>query len=201
MVEVEVDRVLVVDRDPATAEKLQLDPDAEFIDVVDAAADCRSARPLLNNSPELVVIDVASSELGAAVQLVEAARALPQAPVIVLMGNRADAVIVAQLILRGADAYLDKPLLPARLGRTVEAVSNGVEQCERMARQLVGRIGLKDAIQHLRGTMNTEALARTGGSRRAAADLLGVHRSYVQRLLAECGERLEQPELDDTAQG
>jgi hypothetical protein len=35
--------------------------------------------------------------------------------------------------------------------------------------------------------MNTEALVRTRGSRRAAADLLGVDRRYVQHMVAEFG--------------
>jgi DNA replication protein DnaC len=59
---------------------------------------------------------------------------------------------------------------------------DGEALCKRVARELVGRLGLKEAIYHLRGTMNFEALERSRGSRRAAANLLGVDRRYVQRL-------------------
>jgi hypothetical protein len=53
---------------------------------------------------------------------------------------------------------------------------------ESVARELVGRVGLKQAVAQLRACMHVEALARTRGSRRAAAALLKVDRRYVQRL-------------------
>jgi DNA replication protein DnaC len=65
---------------------------------------------------------------------------------------------------------------------------DGEALCKRVARELVGRLGLKDAIYHLRGSMNFEALERSRGSRRAAANLLGVDRRYVQRLADEYAE-------------
>lgn len=64
----------------------------------------------------------------------------------------------------------------------------GEALCKRVARELVGQIGLKEAIYHLRGTMNFEALERSRGSRRAAANLLGVDRRYVQRLADDYAE-------------
>jgi hypothetical protein len=89
----------------------------------------------------------------------------------------------------GSDAYLDKPLAAADVMGVLAAMGDGVEQCQRMARNLVGRIGLKQAQAALRAMMNVEALARTGGSRRAAAGLLGVDRRYVQRLIDEHDNR------------
>jgi DNA replication protein DnaC len=74
---------------------------------------------------------------------------------------------------------------------------DGEEMCKRVARELVGRLGLKEAVYHLRGTMNSEALERSKGSRRAAANLLGVDRRYVQRLVDEY-DQVECPQdLDD----
>jgi hypothetical protein len=65
---------------------------------------------------------------------------------------------------------------------------DGEALCKRFARELVGRLGMKEAIYHLRGSMNFEALERSRGSRRAAASLLGVDRRYVQRLADEYAE-------------
>jgi hypothetical protein len=53
---------------------------------------------------------------------------------------------------------------------------------ESVARELVGQVGLKQALAQLRACMHLEALSRTRGSRRAAAALLKVDRRYIQRL-------------------
>lgn len=88
-------------------------------------------------------------------------------------------------------AALIEPARPvlrlATLGET-PALEDGEALCKRFAAQLVGRLGLKEAIYHLRGAMNFEALERSRGSRRAAANLLGVDRRYVQRLAEEYAE-------------
>jgi DNA-binding NtrC family response regulator len=74
-----------------------------------------------------------------------------------------------------------------RSARQAQALSqeDGEALCKRLARELVGQIGLKEAIYHLRGAMTCEALERSRGSRRAAARVLGVDRRYVQRLADE----------------
>ena len=75
-----------------------------------------------------------------------------------------------------------EPMIQLSSLRAPLSPEDGEALCKRVARELVGRLGLKDAIYHLRGTMNFEALERSRGSRRAAANLLGVDRRYVQRL-------------------
>ena len=55
--------------------------------------------------------------------------------------------------------------------------------CRGLARDLVGQLGLKEAQELLREEMYSEALARSGGSRRAAARILGINRRCVQRLV------------------
>jgi hypothetical protein len=52
----------------------------------------------------------------------------------------------------------------------------------------LGRVGLVAAQRELRRLMSHAALTRSGGSRRAASQLLGVDRRYVQKLIAEFGE-------------
>lgn len=78
-----------------------------------------------------------------------------------------------------------QPMIKLSALAPVLSQEDGEALCKRIARELVGRIGLKEAIYHLRGTMNFEALERSRGSRRAAAGLLGVDRRYVQRLADE----------------
>lgn len=124
---------------------------------------------------------------GCASELVAAARTQLKPPVVIAVSDRASRAQVAELMWEGADAYLDKPLQVANVMQVLDGIGDGVEQCQRLARKLVGRIGLKQAQVALRGMMNAEALARTGGSRRAAASLLGVDRRYVQRMIDELG--------------
>jgi len=81
-----------------------------------------------------------------------------------------------------------QPMIRLSALQAVLSPEDGEALCKRVARELVGRLGLKEAIYHLRGTMNFEALERSRGSRRAAANLLGVDRRYVQRLADEYAE-------------
>lgn len=118
-------------------------------------------------------------------ELVSAARMSCEPPIVIVISDRASRAQVAQLMWEGSDAYLDKPLTAPDVMAVLSAMGDGVAQCRRLARNLVGRIGLKQAQAALRGMMNVEALARTGGSRRAAASLLGVDRRYVQRLIGD----------------
>lgn len=71
-------------------------------------------------------------------------------------------------------------------GSNVDEPSQPGDDCEALclalARELVGRVSLKQATRILRIAMGSEALTRTRGSRRAAAFLLGVDRRYVQRI-------------------
>lgn len=124
-----------------------------------------------------------------------------------LIGNQdaADAIL-DRLLERGVHCALGGPSMRTPYRGASEAPENGAHRvlrlavqpaaepsatedgealCKRYARELVGRLGLKEAIYHLRGTMNDEALERSRGSRRAAANLLGVDRRYVQRLADE----------------
>lgn len=78
------------------------------------------------------------------------------------------------------------------------------DELRRLARILVGRVSLTSALRYLRAEMSSEALARTKGSRRAAAFMLGVDRRYVQRLaqeLAQSPDDTLQSELGRKASG
>jgi hypothetical protein len=55
------------------------------------------------------------------------------------------------------------------------------------ARELVGRVGLKQAQKRLRSAMFRVALDRVSGNRRAAARMLGVDRRYVLKLIERDG--------------
>jgi DNA-binding response OmpR family regulator len=178
--------VLLVDGEESMA-RLRAEVERGRPAALDTASGLVEAIQMIAAAPGLVVVEACLPD-GDCLQLLQAARSLVQPPVIVVVSADAPRALVAQSMADGADAYLDKPLRLAELLATVQRVGDALEQCSRMARQLVGRIGLKQATVALRGSMNEEALTRTRGSRRAAANLLGVDRRYVQRMIEEFGE-------------
>ncbi len=71
------------------------------------------------------------------------------------------------------------------LGETPQELAEAIAT---VGERLVGHLDLKAAQRELRRAMSQVALNRTGGSRRAAAGLLGIDRRYVQRLIADFGQ-------------
>lgn len=74
--------------------------------------------------------------------------------------------------------------IPGSLARNGAAIER-TRAMESLSSMLLGHVDLKGAQRALRITMSELALERCGGSRRAAAALLGVDRRYVQRLAHE----------------
>jgi DNA-binding NtrC family response regulator len=90
----------------------------------------------------------------------------------------------------------DEPVTSADVDRSFASLGDDEAQCRRLARMVVGRIGLKEALHCLRSAMLHEALARCGGSRRGAAALLQMNRRCVQRMVDDLGDtpaELEEP--------
>jgi DNA-binding response OmpR family regulator len=179
--------VLVVDDDVRTAGELQRALAAPSLGGVHCVASVRAGMEGLAIRPTLIVTEARLPD-GDSVELVRSARKLVVPPIVIVVSESAEGRLVALLLQQGADAFLDKPLCVDDLRSMYESLNDPEEQCRRMARLLVGRIGLKEAQLCLRGAMHGEALARTGGSRRAAANVLRVDRRYVQRMAAEQGE-------------
>jgi DNA-binding NtrC family response regulator len=58
-----------------------------------------------------------------------------------------------------------------------------MDELENLLRSSVGRVGVRELMAAARRVMVAEALARTGGNRRAAARLLGVSRQTLQHMV------------------
>jgi DNA-binding NtrC family response regulator len=191
MASVPTTKVLIVEPDLAYARALAVALHASGLSGVRHTSSVQGGLRELAHAPELIVTELCFPK-GDCVELLQAARKLTRAPLIVAMSAHAGRELVARSMLEGADVYIEKPADPIALQeRLAELRVDAGAVYRRLARLLVGRVGLKEAQELLRGSMNTEALERTRGSRRAAATLLGVDRRYVQRLarkLAEEGE-------------
>ena len=178
---------LVVDSEATIADDLNDDEHALCVEHVYLRDSASAGLMLLSMAPDLIVIEAEPADRSGRVQLVEAARASTASPVVIVVGRETEGALVAELLRAGADAYLEKPVTLSVLAEAVLRERDGERLCAHMARLLVGRLSLKDAIQKLRGTMHSEALCRTGGSRRGASVLLGIDRRCVQRMVDEFG--------------
>jgi DNA-binding NtrC family response regulator len=180
--------VLIVDADAAHARAIGAALTADGARRAVYADSMHDALCALGQTPELIVTELCLPD-GDCLPLLRAARRLVQAPLVVAMSAQASRELVANAILEGAELYFEKPVEPQRIAQRLSTVrSDAPAACRRLARLLVGRVGLKEAQEQLRGSMNFEALERTGGSRRAAAHLLGVDRRYVQRMVQKFAE-------------
>jgi DNA-binding NtrC family response regulator len=117
-----------------------------------------------------------------ALELVEAAFTLRRPPMIVVMGTRPDPWCVFELAKAGAHAYLMSPVSAASVHACLRGFSVSTHLMK-LLRPLVGHLGMKEIQARVRRALLLEALARTNGSRRSAAQLLGVTRPAIQKWL------------------
>ncbi len=104
---------------------------------------------------------------------------------LVAIGPSVPGSAVFRLASVGVTAFLDLPLDEGRVQRCLMALAGPGDLLKHAARHEVGGRNLKQAQRVVRLTMCEEALARAGGSRRAAARMLGVDRRAVQKIARE----------------
>jgi len=117
-----------------------------------------------------------------ALELVQAAFALRKTPTVFVTGNAPDPHCVFELAKIGAHAYLAPPVSAAAVQACLHTFSLPGHLVQ-LVRPLVGHLGMKEIQAHVRRALLSEALARSGGSRRSAAQLLGVSRPAIQKWL------------------
>jgi len=117
-----------------------------------------------------------------ALELVQAAFALRKPPTVFVTGTAPEPHCLFELAKIGAHAYLAPPVSAAAVQACLHAFSLP-EHLLQLVRPLVGHLGMKEIQAHVRRALLSEALARSGGSRRSAAQLLGVSRPAIQKWL------------------
>jgi two-component system, response regulator RegA len=174
-------RVLVIDSDRVALDELCSQLRACPRIGVHSANDAGGAIRMLSAGFDLLLIDV---ELrgASALEVVEAAFAQRVSPAVVAMGLAPDAESVFELAKAGVHAYVRKPVQLAQVEACLVPFDLDLAT-RRLLRPFVGHLGMKDIQSHVREALVREALERTGGSRRSAAQLLGVTRPAIQRWL------------------
>jgi DNA-binding NtrC family response regulator len=138
------------------------------------AATAAEASALLLPGIGLVVTDARLAD-GTGDALFASARMLEPPPLFVILQGEGLPEPVVRLIEAHARAHFGAHAVAA----------SGEEALIAAASLEVGRLGVREAQDVVRRTMYLEALARTKGSRKAAARLLGVDRRAVQRIAAD----------------
>jgi DNA-binding NtrC family response regulator len=133
------------------------------------------AKVYLSPGVSLVVTDVRLADDNCTAML-EQARSLEPPPTVVILQGDLPAEFVAQLIEAHTRTRAEPG--PESSARTEDGLIAA-------ASLEVGRLGVREAQDVVRRTMYAEALARTNGSRKAAARLLKVDRKAVQRIAAD----------------
>lgn len=171
------------------------------VKAVVGGAELLGLAPMLVRSPEEVLRGIAANPSCAAFPL-DAERvagrrlervlrhANPTVPLIAF-GPIIRASVVCRLRSVGVAVYIDEGLTAREMAAQIGDAMDCPDRLVEAARAEVGRRDLKEAQRVVRLTMCAEAIARCGGSRRAAARLLGVDRRAVQKVV----KQLEDPDM------
>ncbi|HTV22054.1 MAG TPA: helix-turn-helix domain-containing protein [Polyangiaceae bacterium] len=144
------------------------------------ASTAKQAMQCLPLGFDLLLVNADSSD--GALELVDAAFSLRQPPTIVVTGTEPDPRCVFELAKAGAHAYLIAPVSAAAVHACLRGFSVSAHLMN-LVRPLVGHVGMKEIQACVRRALLVEALARSNGSRRSAAQLLGVTRPAIQKWL------------------
>jgi hypothetical protein len=150
------------------------------------------AAKAMKRNPSVVFFHLASERLnGKRIERVFLARN-PRTP-LVAFGPPIGTSLAFRLAALGVAAYLSEPFVDSDVASCVEEMAPPGQRLVSTARLEVGLRDMKEAQRVLRLSMCAEALRLSGGSRRAAARVLGVDRRAVQKIAEELKETVDVP--------
>jgi DNA-binding NtrC family response regulator len=157
--------------------------------LVGSAEDALAA---MKRNPSIVFFHVASERLnGRRIERVLRAHS-PKIPLIAF-GPPISTPVAFRLASAGVAAYLQEPFVEQDVAACIEELALPEKRLVGTARLEVGLRDMKEAQRVLRLSMCAEALRQSGGSRRAAARVLGVDRRAVQKIAEELKETADVP--------
>jgi len=150
--------------------------------VLEAFSVASACEHLTRHTPEVVVLDFALPD-GTAFDVLKHALTLVPMPRFVAISGCVGTDDAFRLADFGVRAFLAKPVNEAALGR---ALDRALEEAPALGPRLRASVGLRGVVEiedEVRKTMVTEAMARSEGSKRAAARLLSISRQLLQHIL------------------
>jgi DNA-binding NtrC family response regulator len=178
----DVDRVLVVEDNERLLRTLETALAQRFTDVKACRTVAEATAALADWTPDLIVVDFSLPD-GDARAILDLAEKHEPAPTVIAVSGTAQPVDTFELAQRGVRAFLPKPLTLDELDDAIALAVETAPALEPHLRQAVGQRSLADVSDQARDVMIDEALARSAGSRRGAAKILGTSRQLLQYLL------------------
>jgi DNA-binding NtrC family response regulator len=178
----EIQSVLIVEDSAPLRRSLERSLGRRFREVHSVATVGDARERLQSGPPDLLLLDFALPD-GDAIDLMVAAEACSPVPICIAMSGAAspnDTFALAQL---GVRAFLPKPIHLDALNAVLDDVLSSGPDVTPHVRALTGHRPIKDVEEQVRSTMVKEALARSGGNRRAAARMLAISRQMLQHIL------------------
>ncbi len=175
-------RWLVVEDDARLRRALGEALEVRGVEVVACASVAEAYRALADGALQGIIADVTLPD-GSAVDVVERAMACAVAPAIVAISGSASPAVSFRLAQMGVRSFLAKPLRLEELDRAIDDALARPPDLRPQVRAAVGRTSIQDVEEQVRTIMVDEALARAGGSRRKAAQLLNISRQLLQHIL------------------
>jgi DNA-binding NtrC family response regulator len=147
-----------------------------------AGSVAEATRWLEDSQPGLVVLDFKLPD-GTGLDVLELLAPRSPQPVVVAVSGEATPEESFRLARAGVRCFLRKPFgLDAIRAALDEALDTSPDPMVEV-RGAVGHIGIKELEFEVRRAMVSEALAKSGGSVRGAAALLGISRQLLQHIL------------------
>jgi two-component system, response regulator RegA len=133
---------------------------------------------------ELVITDVRLGT-GSGVDVARAAAMRHPAPPVIAISGYAEAAEGLELGKAGVAAFVAKPFTP----QDILGVVGGLQaprpfELDAVVRRVVGDWPMPEVLDAVRRSMVFEALARTHGNKAQSAQLLGISRQHLQKILA-----------------
>ncbi len=133
---------------------------------------------------DLVITDIRLGN-GSGVDVARAAAKLHPAPHVIAMSGACDPNDGLELGKAGVTAFVPKPFTPAEILAAIETVGAPRSfELDAVVHRAVGTWPMPDVLDAVRRAMVFEALARSGGNKAQAAQLLGISRQHLQKILS-----------------
>ncbi len=143
----------------------------------------REARQLLADwMPDAVLLDVTLPD-GTAFDVLDEIRRHAPTPLVVAISGTATPPDAFRLAQCGVRAYLQKPFGMTEVREAIRKAVCEAPELDPHLRGTAGRRALRAVESDVRARLVREALARSGGSRSAAARLLRISRQHLQQIL------------------
>jgi two-component system, response regulator RegA len=174
--------MLIVDDDPSLRQALASEFENDGYRIVCCGSIGDALATLELGHPDLLLLDLSLPD-GDAFDVLDAIGRSGRMPAIVAMSGVASPIDGFRLAQLGTVEFLSKPFSTDELRTAVERAISEPRNLKPHLRNVVGHLSVQDVEAQLRSTMVEEALARSDGSRKRAAALLGVSRQVLQFIL------------------